>query len=75
VASVRGRGLLLAVELDELSSAEAAGRLLAGGVLVNAITPTALRLCPPLSLSRREAAQVIDAISAALAVDRKAVLR
>jgi 4-aminobutyrate aminotransferase-like enzyme len=44
-------------------------------VLVNAITPTALRLCPPLCLSRREAAQVVDAISAALAADRKAVLR
>jgi acetylornithine/N-succinyldiaminopimelate aminotransferase len=75
VASVRGRGLLLAVELEELSSAEAAARLLAGGVLVNAITPTALRLCPPLCLSGREAAQVVDAICAALAADRKAVLR
>ena len=63
VAEVRGLGLLLAVELADAPSGDVAVALRERGVLVNAITPTALRLVPPLCLSRGEA----DAFCAALA--------
>ena len=54
VGSVRGRGLLLAAELDGHEAAEAYGRLLAAGLITNAVTPTALRLAPPLTVSDDE---------------------
>ena len=50
VADVRGLGLLVAVELAAGDAGTVAARLLDRGVLVNAVTPTALRLCPPLCL-------------------------
>jgi predicted acetylornithine/succinylornithine family transaminase len=55
VDHVRGAGLLLAIELVDAPAAEIAGALLRRGMLVNAITPTALRLVPPLCLSQGEA--------------------
>jgi acetylornithine aminotransferase len=71
VVSVRGRGLLLAVELD-VPSADAARVLLDRGVVVNAVTPTALRLAPSLLISDEEidagVAALLDA--AALVADR-----
>jgi predicted acetylornithine/succinylornithine family transaminase len=63
VAEVRGTGLLLAIELAEAPSAEVAAGLRERGVLVNAITPTALRLVPPLCLSRGEADLFCEALS------------
>ncbi len=61
VASVRGRGLLLGVELDGLDARAAATDLLAAGVVVNAVTPTALRLAPSLLITE---AQIDDAVTA-----------
>ena len=66
VESVRGAGLLLGVELDGTSSATVATALAAAGVLVNAITPTALRLCPPLCLSAHDVERFCAALEAAL---------
>src|SRR5690606_30781062 len=54
VAAVRGIGLLLAVELDGHDSRALAGRLLELGVVVNAVTPTALRLAPSLLITDEE---------------------
>jgi acetylornithine/succinyldiaminopimelate/putrescine aminotransferase len=54
VKEVRGLGLLLAVELDGHDAPGVAARLLADGVIVNAITPTALRLAPSLLISDEE---------------------
>ncbi len=51
VSEVRGLGLLLAVELDGHDSKAVAARLLELGVIVNAITPTALRLAPSLLIT------------------------
>ena len=49
---MRGLGLLIAVELGAGDAAGVARRLLdTEHVLVNAVSPTALRLCPPLCLS------------------------
>ena len=55
VDHVRGAGLLLGIELVHAPAAEVAEVLRARGILVNAITPTALRLVPPLCLSQGEA--------------------
>lgn len=59
VAEVRGAGLMRAVELRDGDAAGVMVDLRARGVLVNAVTPTALRLIPPL---------VIDADQVDLAV-------
>ena len=49
VAAVRGWGLLLAAELGESASAAQVAHLaLEAGVVVNAVSPTALRFAPSL---------------------------
>jgi acetylornithine/N-succinyldiaminopimelate aminotransferase len=67
VAGVRGRGLLLGVELDGVDARAVAADLLAAGVVVNAVTPTALRLAPSLLISDDEVGAGVAAIGAALA--------
>jgi predicted acetylornithine/succinylornithine family transaminase len=63
VAEVRGLGLLIAAELQPgIPSAAVASAALAAGLVVNAVTPSALRLAPPLLVSRAE----IDSASAIL---------
>ena len=59
VDSVRGSGLLLAVEIEKESLANGDARDLAQaclkeGLVVNAVTSTALRLAPPLTISSEE---------------------
>lgn len=55
VASVRGMGLLLAAELHPgLVSGDIARACLDAGLIVNPVTPTALRLAPPLTVSDAE---------------------
>ena len=53
-ASVRGLGLLLAAELDGRDSKVVAAACLDRGLVVNNVTPTALRLAPPLTVSDEE---------------------
>jgi acetylornithine/succinyldiaminopimelate/putrescine aminotransferase len=54
VTAVRGRGLLLATELGGRSSKDVAGALLDAGLVTNAVTPTALRLAPPITVTDAE---------------------
>jgi predicted acetylornithine/succinylornithine family transaminase len=54
VTSVRGRGLLLAAELDGRSSRDVVGAALQRGLVVNAVTPTAIRLAPSLLVTDDE---------------------
>jgi acetylornithine/succinyldiaminopimelate/putrescine aminotransferase len=63
VGQVRGLGLLLAVELESADAKQVAAALLDRGVVVNAVTPTALRLAPPITVSDAE----IDEVCAQLA--------
>ena len=68
VVQVRGLGLLLAAELAVGLDAKAvAADLLRGGLIVNAVSPTALRFAPPLIVSETEIAQAVDLVSAVLA--------
>jgi len=55
VADVRGAGLLIAAELDPGRDAkDVAQQCLDAGLVVNAVTPTALRLAPPLLVTDDE---------------------
>ena len=70
VDHVRGAGLLLGIELADAPAAEVSDALRARGILVNAITPTALRLVPPLCLSQGEADRFCATFEAVLAARR-----
>ena len=72
VSAVRGLGLLLAVELDPAvlpvgGAATLARELLAHGVVVNPVTPTALRLAPSLLISDDEVDHGVATIAEVLA--------
>jgi acetylornithine/succinyldiaminopimelate/putrescine aminotransferase len=51
VTAVRGRGLMLACELDVSAPEVARDALLSHRLVVNATGPTTLRLLPPLTIS------------------------
>lgn len=70
VAEVRGAGLLLAAELDGIDAGPVAADLLVAGVIVNAVTPTALRLAPSLLISDEEIEEATDRIGAVLDAHR-----
>jgi acetylornithine/N-succinyldiaminopimelate aminotransferase len=67
VTEVRGLGLLLAVELEGHESRAVAARLLELGAIVNAITPTALRLAPSLLITDDEIDHAVALLTEALA--------
>jgi acetylornithine aminotransferase len=48
ISAVRGAGLLLAAELEAAGARDVAQACLKRGLVVNAVTPTALRFAPPL---------------------------
>jgi acetylornithine/N-succinyldiaminopimelate aminotransferase len=61
VKSVRGRGLLLGVELGEgVDAKEKQSALLERGLVTNAVTATALRLAPPITVSHDEIAEAMQ---------------
>ncbi len=70
VTDVRGLGLLVAAELDVdalgCDAKVVAGRLLDRGLVVNAVTPSALRLAPPLTVSDAEIDEAVAMIAAVL---------
>ena len=66
IGDVRGLGLLIAVELDGVASADAQKLLLERGVVVNAVTPTALRLAPSLLISDDEVKLAVASIVGAV---------
>lgn len=67
VKSVRGLGLLLGVELSEGVDARTAQKdLLARGLVTNAVTATALRLAPPITVSGDEILEAMSIMSEVL---------
>jgi len=54
VKEVRGLGLLLAAELDGHDAKAVNAALLERGLVANAVTPTAIRFAPPLTVSDSE---------------------
>ena len=66
VAEVRGAGLLQAIELRADVAARVAERALAAGFIVNAVTPSALRLAPPLVITTEQLDTFLAALPALL---------
>ena len=78
VTAVRGLGLLLAAELDPAvldgrTGADVARACLDAGLVVNGITPTALRLAPPLTVTDDELVEGVAILGAVLSEDREAI--
>jgi acetylornithine/N-succinyldiaminopimelate aminotransferase len=67
VVSVRGRGLMLACELDVPAPAVARRALVEQRLVVNATGPTTLRMLPPLILGEPEIDEGLRRLDAALA--------
>jgi acetylornithine/succinyldiaminopimelate/putrescine aminotransferase len=64
VAAVRGEGLLLAAELaDGRDAKQAYTDLLAAGLVTNAVTSTALRFAPPLTVSPAEVDEALGILA------------
>lgn len=67
VTAVRGRGLLLAAELaDGFDARQVYARLLEEGLVVNAVSPTALRFAPPLNVTEAEIDEAVTILQGVL---------
>jgi acetylornithine/N-succinyldiaminopimelate aminotransferase len=66
LGEVRGRGLLLALDLKRPIAASIVAQALQAGVLLNAPQPDALRFMPALNVTRAEIAEMADALDAIL---------
>jgi len=67
IKSVRGRGLLLGVELGEGADAKSLQvELLRRGLVTNAVTATALRLAPPITVSHDEIVEAMALLTEVL---------
>ena len=78
VTAVRGLGLLLAAELDPdvldgRTGADVARACLDAGLVVNGVTPTALRLAPPLTVTDDELVEGVAILGAVLSEDGEAI--
>jgi acetylornithine/N-succinyldiaminopimelate aminotransferase len=67
VDHVRGLGLLLAAELTTRPAREAADAALRAGLLVNPVTPSALRFAPSLLVTDAEIDEALDILASVLA--------
>ncbi|WJW76028.1 aspartate aminotransferase family protein [Thiohalobacter sp. IOR34] len=63
VVSIRGRGLMLAVELDR-PCGELVGQALQRGLLINVTAERVVRLLPPLILAEAEAERIVEEVGA-----------
>jgi acetylornithine/N-succinyldiaminopimelate aminotransferase len=66
LGEVRGRGLLLALDLKLPIGAAIVAEALADGVLINSPQPDALRFMPALNVTREEISLMIDCLDAIL---------
>ena len=63
VTDIRGRGLMVGIDLVSEGSATAVvARLLGAGVLVNNTSDRTLRFLPPLVITAEQIAAVVDAV-------------
>ncbi|MCW2971168.1 MAG: acetylornithine and succinylornithine aminotransferase [Solirubrobacterales bacterium] len=66
VLAVRGRGLMLACELDLPAPAVARRALLDQRIVVNATGPTTLRMLPPLTIGEADVDEALERLRAAV---------
>jgi acetylornithine aminotransferase len=61
VREIRGRGLMIGIELDQ-PCGELVEAALVRGLLINVTADTVIRLLPPLTLGEEEARQIVDTL-------------
>jgi acetylornithine/N-succinyldiaminopimelate aminotransferase len=66
LGEVRGRGLLLALDLKLPIGASVVAQAFEAGVLLNSPQPDALRFMPALNVSREEIAEMVECLDAIL---------
>jgi len=66
IAEVRGLGLLLAARLDGVDAKDAAARALDAGLVVNPVSPTALRFAPSLLVTDDEVDEALGIVGEVL---------
>jgi len=62
VVDIRGRGLMLGIELDR-PAAELKQRALGKGLLINVTSDNTIRLLPPIIIDQDQAAAIVDSVS------------
>ncbi len=62
VKEVRGKGLMIGIELDS-PCADLVGKALDKGLLINVTVDKVIRLLPPLTITDEEADQIVDIVS------------
>jgi len=67
VTGVRGLGLLLAAELEDRDGRQVAEAALEAGLVVNGVSPTALRFAPSLLISDDEVDEALSILEGVLA--------
>ncbi len=71
VVGVRGKGLMLAVELSQDIAPKVAQKCFDDFLLVNAVRPDAIRILPPLVISDNEIDKAVETLAGAIDVVRK----
>ncbi|MFZ3451811.1 acetylornithine transaminase [Arthrobacter sp. 7Tela_A1] len=66
VSSVRGRGLLIGIDLEQETAPAAVAAALDAGFIINATGPATLRLAPPLILTTDQAATFLEKLPSIL---------
>ena len=66
VVGVRGLGLLLAAELSDRDGREVAKAALEAGLVINGVSPTALRFAPSLLISEAEIDEALSILEGVL---------
>ena len=62
VKEIRGKGLMIAIELDQ-DVPDLVGEALESGLLINVAQGNTVRLLPPLTMSDKEADSLVDMVS------------
>lgn len=66
IVDIRGRGLLIAIELAEEIARDLLGELRDRGLIANVLSPRILRFVPPLIVSQEEIDEAVDILDAVL---------
>lgn len=73
VTDVRGKGLLIAVQLTKSTARDVATRALGKGLVINDVGPSALRLSPPLIVSEEDCDRAVEILDKVLNEAEKGV--
>ncbi len=66
VTETRGLGLLMAAELADTDAKAVAAKCLERGLVLNAVTPTALRMTPPIVITDQQIVEGIEILGGAI---------